>query len=96
MHLPPDLKRFIDEIYAPEDREEACSLLAGARIETGAMASERLLRCAAFAGRGSLRKLRRQVSALAVDWRDVVVAGECELQDGEPVHVRDFTRPMEI
>ena len=94
MRLPVDLKRFIDDNYAPEDRAAACSLLADARIETGAMADDRMLRCAAFAGRGSLDKLQRQVSALAVDWRDVIVAGEYEYRDGEPVQVRDFERPM--
>lgn len=96
MALPSDLERFIDDNYAPEDRATACSLLANARIETGAMASDRLLRCAAFAGRGDLGKLRRQVSELAVDWRDVVVAGEYEYRDGEAVQVRDFTRPMAL
>jgi len=30
---------------------------------------------------------------LAIDWRDVVVAGEDELRDGFPVQVRDLTRP---
>ena len=34
------------------------------------------------------------VSMLAVDWRDVVVAGEYELRDGVPVRVRDLTQPL--
>lgn len=96
MRLPPDLKRFVDQNYAPQDRDEACELLANARIETGALADARMLRCAAFAGRGNLAKLRRQVAELAIDWRDVVMAGEYELRNGETVQVRDFTRPMTI
>ena len=94
MPLPPDLHRFIFDNFAPEDRETALSLLAGARIETGAAPDDRLLRCAAFAGRPGLASLQRYVAMLAIDWRDVVVAGECELRDGKLVHVRDFTRPL--
>ena len=31
---------------------------------------------------------------LAIDWRDVVVAGEYELRDGATVWVRDLTLPL--
>ena len=36
----------------------------------------------------------RYMSLLAIDWRDVVVAGEYELRDGVPVRVRDLTQPL--
>ena len=94
--LPPDLQRFIADNFAPEDRETAISLLAGARIETGAVPDDRLLRCAAYACRQSLASLQRYVEMLAIDWRDVVVAGECELRDGKLVHVRDMTQPLVV
>lgn len=93
MQLPADVQHFVCGNFAPEDRPTACSLLARARIETGDPPGDRLSRCAAFASRGSLAGLQRYVSMLAIDWRDVVVAGEDELRDGFPVQVRDLTRP---
>lgn len=65
-----------------------------APIKDCSVLGDRLLRCAAFAARGDLARLRRYVSMLAVDWRDVVAAGESELRDGVPVRVRDLTQPI--
>lgn len=76
MQLPADLKDFVVASFATEDRPTAYSLLAGARTETGAEASDHLLRYAAFAGRESLAELQRYVSMLTIDWRDVIVAAE--------------------
>lgn len=36
----------------------------------------------------------RYMSLLAIDWRDVVVAGEYELREGVPVQVPDLTQPL--
>jgi hypothetical protein len=94
MPLPADIQDFVRSTFALEDREAASALLASARIEDGTFASDRLLRCAAFAARGDLARLGRYVSMLAIDWRDVVVAGEYELRDGATVWVRDLERPM--
>jgi hypothetical protein len=49
-----------------------------------------------LAARGDLARLRRCVAMLAIDCRDVVVAGENELRDGVPVQVRDVTLPMRL
>jgi len=94
MALPVDLQDFLGSTFSPEDWQAASALLASARIEDGTVASDRLLRCAAFAARGDLARLQRYVSMLAVDWRDVVVAGEYERRDGVAVWVRDLTVPM--
>jgi hypothetical protein len=38
-----------------------------------------------------LEKLRYYVGLLAVDYRDVIVAGEYEIVDRQPVRVRNLT-----
>lgn len=96
MELPSDVHDFLATAFHPADRAQAVALLEGACIEDGSPASARLLRCAAFASGGRLERLRHWVKYLALDWRDVVVAGECEAQDGTPVHVRNFSKPMAL
>ena len=96
MELPSDLNIFIQHTFAPEDWTQAISVLEGARIETGEAPSARLLRCAAFASRGNLQRLQHYTSMLAIDWRDVVVAGEYESQGGMPVCVRDLSQPLQV
>ena len=92
--LPEDLVNYIAQIFAPEQHAEALHLLGQACMEDGTAASPRLLRCAAFASRGHLAQLRRLVAMLALDWRDVVVAGEYEQQGAALVAVRDFEQPL--
>ncbi len=94
MELPVDLQHFVQASFAPEDWPKALLLLASARIETGEPASARMLRCAAVASQGDLARLQRYVSLLAVDWRDVILAGEYELHDKVTVQVRDLSRPL--
>ncbi|BEP96960.1 hypothetical protein GmRootA79_53450 (plasmid) [Acidovorax sp. A79] len=94
MELPDDIHAYLAATFAPADRERAALLLASARTEDGSEPTARLLRCAAFVSDGQLARLRYWVSYMALDWRDVVVAGECVQQDGVPVHARDFNKPL--
>lgn len=94
MKLPDDVTRFVERSFSPEHLEEALSILSQAKIEDGTTPDPRLLRCAAFASHGSLPRLRRLASMLAIDWRDVVMAGEYELRDKTTVQVRDLSRPL--
>lgn len=94
MKLPKDLVRFIERSFAPDQLDEALSVLRLARIEDGSEPSARLLRCAAFASRGSLPRLRNLAALLAIDWRDVVMAGEYESRNKAAVQVRDLSKPF--
>lgn len=94
MELPDDIHAYLAATFAPADREQATLLLFSARTEDGNLPAARLLRCAAFASGGQLARLRHWVALLTLDWRDVVIAGECEWQDGAPVHARDFNHPI--
>lgn len=93
MELPIDVLAYIERSFPPEQQEQALSVLGQANIEDGTTPNPRLLRCAALASRGNLSQLQRLVSLLAVDWRDVIMAGEYELRDKIPVRVRDLSTP---
>ena len=60
------------------------------------MPSPRLLRCVAFACSGNLPRLQRLASLLAVDWREVIMAGEYELRNKEAVQIRNFNEAMKF
>lgn len=96
MNIPDDVEAFVIRRFAPKDQSEALALLRTARIHDGTEASERLLRCAVVASQGNLARLRRQVGELAVDYRDVIVAGEYNYERGELVQVRDLNQPLQV
>lgn len=94
MQLPADLLTFLAATFLPEQQERAVQLLSQARIEDGTTPSARVLRCAAFASRGQLQRLEQYVAQIALDWRDVIMAGEYEHRDGQAVRVRDLDLPF--
>ena len=94
MDLPGDVVAFIERRFDAADRAPAVAILSAAVIEGGPFASARLVRCAAVASGGSLEKLRAETDRLRVDWRDVVVAGEYEVIDGDLTRVRDLNDPI--
>ena len=94
--LPDDIRRHLARNFAPEQRDEALRLLGEARIEDGSAASPRLLRCTVLASRGRLAELRGLVAMLALDWRDVVVAGEYECRGKALVPVRDCGQQLSV
>lgn len=94
MSLPADLEAFLARRFHGAALDEARALLAAARDQAGAPATPRMLRSAAWASRGDVAALRRLCAQLAIDWRDVLVAGECEPGPTGPRHARDFDRPM--
>jgi len=96
MELPDDVHAHLATAFAPGEVAQAIALLASARTEDGSAPTARLLRCAAFASNGQLPRLRHLVALMALDWRDVVTAGECDHVHGHPQHVRDFTQAMAI
>jgi hypothetical protein len=88
MHLLPDIAARIDREFQRSDVPAVVAVLAGAVREDGSVADPRLLRCALVASAGSLEKLRYFVELIAIDYRDVIVAGEYDVQNGNLVHVR--------
>lgn len=96
MELPNDVRAFIEQNFPSDQWEDAFTILCQARIEDGTMPSPRLLRCAVFASDGSLTQLRSFATHLAIDWRDVILAGEYELRDTVAVQVRDLTLPLQV
>ena len=95
MNLPEDVQTFLQRTFPPAEREEALLILGDVRIEDGTVPDARLLRCAAFASGGSLERLKQLALQLAVDWRDVIMAGEYERQDEVTVRVRDLSQPLQ-
>jgi hypothetical protein len=94
--IPQDVKDFITRTFASADQGQAVRVLSDARIETGAAASPRLMRCALIASSGSLERLRAQVTQMKVDWRDVIVAGEYVSEGGDLKQVRDLSAPIAL
>jgi hypothetical protein len=92
--LPSDVTLYVIRRFVDSERAEALDLLENAQIEDGQEASDRLKRCAVVGANGSLEGLRAMVELLAVDWRDVVMCGEYEYNDGDTIKVRDLSRPI--
>lgn len=94
MELPEDIHAYLAATFVPTDRGPAARLLVGARTEDGSPPTARLLRCAAVASDGQLARLRNWVAQMSLDWRDLVMAGECVQCNGETVHAMDFHWPI--
>jgi len=96
MTLPEDVQTFLEQTFPPGELGEALLVLGQARIEDGTVPNPHLLRCAAFASGGSLKRLRHLALLLAVDWRDVIMAGEYELRNKAAVRVRDLSQSLQV
>lgn len=95
MNLPPDVIAWIQSNFPSDEREAAIATLLSARIHTGEFPEARLLRCALIAAGGDLLKLQYYVGLLAIDWRDVVVAGEYAVVPGHGLaKVRNLSEPI--
>jgi len=91
MALPDDIIKRLHQSFSGADREAAIALLDNARLHDGSPPEPRLQRCALIAAKGSLEQLHYYVKLLALDFRDVIVAGEYESVDGKSVRVRDLS-----
>lgn len=92
--LPADVVGWVRSHFVAAEAAAALDMLAGALTHAGEFPEDRLLRSAAVASGGSLERLHYYVALLALDWRDVVVAGEYVPRDGELVRVRDLSQPI--
>lgn len=94
MNLPPDVVAYVRSNFPSDAREAAIATLSAARIHTGEFPGERLLRCAAVASEGDLLRLQYYVGLLAIDWRDVILAGEYAVTKQGLAKVRDLCEPI--
>ncbi len=90
MKLLADIEAYIGKRFPESQVSVASALVAGAVIEDGTPASPRLQRCALLASEGSLERLQYYVELLAIDWRDVILAGEYIPGGADPVRVRNL------
>ena len=65
-----------------------------ARIHTGELPGKRFLPCAVIASKSDLLRLQYYVGLLAIDWRDVIVAGEYAVREQALAKVRNFCEPL--
>lgn len=90
MNLPPDVVTYVRAHFSADEWDAVTATLLAACIHTGAFPEERLLRCAAIASGGDLLKLQYYVGLLAIDWRDVIIAGEYALQEQGLTRMRNL------
>ncbi len=96
MSLPPDLEQYVRQCFAAPERLEALQLLNAAVLHDGKKPDHRMLRSAVVASDNTLGGLKERVTGLATDYRDVIVAGEYEMRDGELVRIRDLSKPIQL
>lgn len=94
MNLPTDILAYVQSRFPLEEQAAALAVLLAARIHTGAFPEARLLRCAAVASAGDLLRLQYYVGLLAIDWRDVIVAGEYVVRDRQLIKAYDLCQPI--
>jgi hypothetical protein len=94
MNLPPDVVAYVHSHFPAQLQEAAFATLLTARLQTGELPETRLLRCAVIASERDLLRLQYYVGLLAIDWRDVIVAGEYSVREEGLVKVRDLCEPI--
>ena len=92
--LPADVVGWVHSHFSGDEYGVAISILVTAAIHTGEHPSDRLIRSAAIGSKGNLENLQYLVQLLAIDWRDVIVAGEYESVNHELIRVRDLNTPI--
>ena len=95
MRIPLDVITWVEHNFSSSEIELALSMLDTAVIADGSPASPRLLRCAAVGSCGKIDLLTHLINQLRVDWRDVIVSGEYEINGENWVQVHDFEHPIE-
>ena len=94
LKLPADIVYFVSRSYAEADVHAVMATLMNAKLHDGRDPDFRMLRCALVASNNSDVGVDHFVSVLAVDYRDVIVAGEYISKAGELVQIRDLSQPF--
>lgn len=97
MSLQPDILRYIVKTFPGIDQQaRAKALVEAAVLHDGRPASPRCQRAALIAAHGSLRELAEHVDHLAIDFRDVILAGEYAPPTGAGLQkVRDLNEAFQ-
>lgn len=90
--MQPDIDEYVRRNFEDTDVAAALKLLESAILHDGRPVDARMLRCALAACDNTLQSLNRFVADLAVDYRDVIAAGEYGQKDGEYVRIRDYSK----
>ena len=96
MEIPADIERYVHRNFQESDVAGALRILRDASLHDGTSPDPRMLRCALVASRNSLESLENQVAGLAIDYRDVILAGEYTRENGDFVQTRDLSRPFDF
>lgn len=94
MNLPADIVDYVSRNYAEAEIPSVTATLENAKLHDGGDPDFRMLRCALVASDNSVEGVERFVSGLAIDYRDVIVAGEYISKEGKLVRIRDLSLPF--
>lgn len=92
--IPTDIESYVHRNFDQSEVVGALRMLTDASLHDGSSPDARMLRCALAASDNSLKSLEYHVAGLAIDLRDVIVAGEYVHESGELVRVRDLSKPF--
>jgi hypothetical protein len=95
LKIPPDIEQYVRRNFQDADTTAALGMLEGAVLHDGRSADFRMLRCALAACDNTRESLEYHVAGLAVDYRDVILAGEYVREKGEYIRLRDLSKPFE-
>lgn len=96
LNLPEDIVDFVSRNYAEPEIPVVTAMLESAKLHDGRDPDFRMIRCALVASSNSIEKIQQLVSLLAIDYRDVIVAGEYASKDGDLVQIRDLSQPFAV
>ena len=96
LEILSDIKRYVHRNFEESEVADALRFLEGAVLHNGSSPNDRMLRSALTASDNSLKSLEHYVAELAVDYRDVILAGEYTCEKGEYVRVQDLSQPFEL
>ena len=85
VNLPEDIVDYVSRNYAEADRPTVMATLENAKLHDGSAPDFRMFRCLLVASNNSLARVQQLVSLLAIDYRDVIVAGEYDSKEGDLV-----------
>lgn len=92
--LPADIAEYIARNFPKNASFQATRILQNAVLHNGKRPGSRVLRCALASCDNTVESLERQVSGIAIDFRDVIVAGEYISESGELIRARDLSQPF--
>jgi len=94
VNLPEDIVDYVSRNYAEADKPTVMATLENAKLHDGRAPDFRMFRCVLVASNNSIARVQQLVSLLAIDYRDVIVAGEYASKEGDLVKIRDLSLPF--